>query len=154
LDREDLLEVAGSAREVSGREARLGQVERELDVPLVQLRELLEQADAAVGVQREDRELRGTQALEKLLPVFSGEAGHDPVPPLEEAVLLLDRLHAVVHLGLPEVEDLLGADRAAALERLLQGQDPGMGHEEVLLEVPERLEERLDRVAGALDDVL
>ena len=42
----------------------------------------------------------------------------------------------------------------AALERLLEGEDAGVGHEEVLLEVPEGLEEGLDRLACPLDDVL
>ena len=118
---------------------------RELDVPPVETREILEQPNSAVRVQGEDRELRRPQPLEEVLAIVSRETRHDPVPPLEEAVLLLHRLHPLVHLGLPEVQHLLGADRAAPLERLLERQDPRVRHEEVLLEVAERLEERLDR---------
>ena len=108
----------------------------------------------AVGVERQDRELGLAQPLQERLAVVAGEARDDAVAALEEAVLLLDRLHPLVHLGFPEVDDLLGADRAAPLERLLQGEDPGVGDEEVLLEVAHRLEERLDGLGGALDDVL
>src|SRR5262249_26553511 len=78
----------------------------------------------------------------------------DAIPALEEAVLLLDRLHPGVHLGLPEVEDFLRADGPRALERLLEREDPGMGHEQVLLEVADRLEEGLDGLRGPLDHVL
>ena len=154
LDGEDPLEVAGGPLEIAGREKGLGQVEAELDVPLSSRDSSSSSRTPAVGVQGEDGELGLAQPPEKILAVFSGEARDDPVAPLQKAVLLLHRLHPVVHLGLPEVQDLLGADGAAPLEGLLQGQDPRVGDEEILLEIPQGFEEGLDRLPRALDHVL
>ena len=151
---QDLLEVARGLLEVASREVRLGEVEAELDVAAVQAVQLLERADPAVGVERQDRELRFAQATQEGGPVLAGVPRHDAVAPLEKTVLLLDGLHPGVHLGLPQVEDLLGPDRSGTLERLLQRQDARVRHEQVLLEIADRLEERLDGLARPLDHVL
>ena len=90
----------------------------------------------------------------KAVAVAAGEAADDPIAALEEAVLLLDRLHPLVHLGFPEVDDLFRPHGPAPLERLLQREDARVRDEEVLLQVAHRLEERLDGLGGALDDVL
>ena len=116
--------------------------------------ELLQDSDAAVGVEGEDRELRLAQLLEEALPICARVTRDDLVPPLEEAVLLLDRLHALVHLAFPEIDDLLGPYRPAPLQRLLQRENPRVRDEEVLLQVSHGLEQRLDRLRGPLHDVL
>ena len=72
--------------------------------------------DAARGVEGQDRELRLAQLVQEALTVRRRRPGDDPVAPLEEAVLLLDRLHPLVHLRLPEVDDLLGAGALEALD--------------------------------------
>ena len=154
LDRENLPQVARRALHVAGREKRLREVEAELRVAPIGLVELLDQADSAVGVERQERELRLPQALGELVPVGLVEAGDDAVPALEEAILLLDRLHALVELRLPEVADLFGADDSPPLQRLLERDHAGVRDEEVPLQVPERFEEGLQRFAGPLDHLL
>jgi hypothetical protein len=154
VDRQDLLEVAGRPLELAAREKRLGQVETELDVGAVGPEQLLEHPDPAVGVEGQDRKLRLAQLAQEPIAVGPGEARDDAVAALEEPVLLLDGLHPLVHLGFPEVDDLLRANRAAALEGFLQGQDPRVRDEEVLLEIPHGLEQGLHGLGRALDHVL
>jgi len=154
LDRENFSQVPGCALHVPRREEGLREVEAELRVRPVRLVELLQGADPAVRVEREERELGLTEALHEVIAVDAREAGHDPVPPLEEPVLLLHRLHPFVELRLPEVPHFLGADDPAPLQRLLEGDHAGVRDEQVPLEVSERLEERLDGVSGALDHFL
>ncbi len=154
LHGEHLLQIAGGPLHVARREEGLRQIEAELRVAAIDFVELFERADPAVGIERQQGELRLAEPFCELLAVASGEARHDAVAPLQETILLLDRLHALVELRLPEVADFLGADDSPALEGLLQCQNSGVGDEKVPLEVSERLEERLDRVAGALDELL